>query len=232
MIIPPRELTLSRLFDLVNHPEITQTRYLQYEKITGVTLEGKILDVGGGLNTSYYHLFSVRGQIHSLNISSKIDPTIVGDATRLPIAPNSYDTIICLNTLEHLRNDTTALQEFLRVLAVNGRIHILVPFLYRVHGSPSDYHRHTGYFWEETIMEVGFDPKNIVVEPLTFGANAASLSMVEFYYPSWVRRFLRLVVLGWPLLIIRLRQWLRRGPSPYTIDAHEFPLAYYVCANK
>jgi SAM-dependent methyltransferase len=49
------------------------------------------------------------------------------DAMRLPFRDNSFDVIVALDILEHLRDDQAALCEFQRVLKPGGRVVATVP---------------------------------------------------------------------------------------------------------
>ncbi|MCX8065153.1 MAG: class I SAM-dependent methyltransferase [Candidatus Hydrogenedentes bacterium] len=56
-------------------------------------------------------------------------PKFVADIHALPIADNSFDAIICIHVLEHVRDDRIALQELNRVLKPNGELLLMVPFM-------------------------------------------------------------------------------------------------------
>jgi len=51
----------------------------------------------------------------------------VNDLSSFPRAPGGYDTVVCVNVLEHVDNDRAALSNIKSVLAKNGRALILVP---------------------------------------------------------------------------------------------------------
>lgn len=70
-------------------------------------------------------------------------PDIFADASRLPLADASIDTVLLLEVLEHLRYPAQALAEITRVLRPGGRLLLTVPFLYPVHDAPHDYQRYT-----------------------------------------------------------------------------------------
>lgn len=50
------------------------------------------------------------------------------DITQIDIADNTFDTIICYHILEHIEEDTKAMQELSRVLKPNGKCFIQTPF--------------------------------------------------------------------------------------------------------
>jgi SAM-dependent methyltransferase len=51
------------------------------------------------------------------------------------LAGQHFDTIICLNVLEHVDDDISALQAIRRMLAPNGRLILLVPALSALYGT-------------------------------------------------------------------------------------------------
>jgi SAM-dependent methyltransferase len=52
-----------------------------------------------------------------------------------PLAHMTFDTIICLNILEHLENDARAVKNMSRLLRPKGKLIILVPALQSLYGS-------------------------------------------------------------------------------------------------
>jgi SAM-dependent methyltransferase len=67
----------------------------------------------------------------------------VEDLARLKLPDESAQTILCVETLEHVFEVRRAMDEMLRVLAPGGAIIISVPLDFRVHDFPSDYWRLT-----------------------------------------------------------------------------------------
>jgi len=51
----------------------------------------------------------------------------VTEFATFPLPRSGYDTVICLNVLEHLQDDKTALLNVKRVLSPQGRVIVLVP---------------------------------------------------------------------------------------------------------
>ena len=50
-----------------------------------------------------------------------------GDATRLPFADATFDTVVTSEVLEHIQDDVTAIKEFHRVLKPGGTLGVTVP---------------------------------------------------------------------------------------------------------
>lgn len=149
-------------------------RCLEYERLSQLGLEGRVLDFGGGRRTNYSSRIEQWGRdgagyvYESANIDPATEPTYLLDASgRIPAEDGSYDAILSLNTLEHVRDLETALSELRRVSRTGGRLILVVPFLFRVHGHPDDYHRGTPSFWEGALRRHGFD--RAVVETLSWG---------------------------------------------------------------
>ena len=181
-------------------------RELMNLEIEAMSLEGRILDVGGGLNASYNHLLRCEGEVLSVNIDSEISPSVVADfADPLPFDSNSFDTVISFNTLEHLADDQFALNEMVRVLKPGGQVKLLVPFLYRVHGHPNDFHRHTASGWNVMLQRAGVPSGHQRIRPLVwdpFSTGWAVADVAPLGRNWWrARRLLRSIVLRRPLLM-------------------------------
>jgi SAM-dependent methyltransferase len=143
-------------------------RMLQNEFILTLPISGKVLDVGGGRKAKYLPLLPIGLDISSVNIDAGIEPThLVQPGQPLPFADNTFDTIICFNTLEHIYDSTAVLAEMHRVSKPGGVIHVTVPFMFRIHGHPSDYLRATPAWWRETFSRIGF--VSLSLHPLVWG---------------------------------------------------------------
>lgn len=224
MILQPKPLTLARWWRLPG-ARVSLLRALEYECLPDLRLTGLTLDVGGGARTGYLHLLRTEGQIESVNVDPAIQSTYVADLNGpLPIPSDRYDNAISLNTLEHVADDRNALREICRVLKLGGNVHLFVPFLWRVHASPNDYHRHTASAWTLMLTEAGFAPDSIVIEPLAFGRPASAFAQIEFTFPTPVQWLLRKTV----MLLWVLRESLRRTPGP----EFDLPLGYHIVARK
>lgn len=215
MIVAPRSPTRARL-KVFADKSYSYLRALEYELIPNLILKGRVLDFGGGRKAGYLHLLRFDGPIDSLNIDARVDPTLLHDANKpFPIADAAYDTIISFNTLEHVRRDEFALSELVRILKPGGCLHIVVPFLYRVHGSPSDYHRHTAFWWEAALEDLGIPSHKSRVEPIMWGRMTTAFSILEYSRLRFLRRLPH-----WVDLIVR------------GVADHEFPIGYYISGTK
>jgi SAM-dependent methyltransferase len=73
----------------------------------------------------------------------KARPELFADASALPLQDATFDTVVLLEVLEHLRRPREALQEVARVVRPRGKVLLSMPFLYPVHDAPHDYQRLT-----------------------------------------------------------------------------------------
>ena len=124
-----------------------------------------VLDAGAG-ECRYASLFS-----HCKYISldfAKGDNTwdykrvsIIGDLLSLPIKSNVFDAVICTQTMEHVSNPFTLLQEISRVLISGGSLYLTVPQHFPVHQAPHDFFRFTRYALEHLFRTSGFIVESI-----------------------------------------------------------------------
>ena len=150
-------------------------RMLQNEFILTLPIRGKVLDMGGGRKAKYIPLLPPGLDITSVNIDAEFAPThLVKPGQPLPFDDNSFDTVICFNTLEHIYDAPAVLAELHRVVKPGGLVHVTVPFMFRSHGHPDDYFRATPSWWRETFSRIGFAA--LEFHPLVWGrASTASL---------------------------------------------------------
>lgn len=190
-------------------------RMLQYEFLCKLQVSGRVLDMGGGREAKYLHLLPAGLDISSVNIDPGIAPThLVQPGQALPFADGSFDTVVCLNTLEHIYDAPSVVAELARVVKPGGQVHVTVPFMFRIHGHPDDYFRATPSWWRETFARAGFSA--LEFHPLVWG-RASTVSVVPGRHGAFVRARLHLAmlidVLSARLLLPRDRMTGRRGES-------------------
>jgi SAM-dependent methyltransferase len=131
------QLWYRRLFPTAHKLLLDQNLFPRFKTVRGDTLV-----IGAG-KVDYRRLLPLASSI----IATDIDPgefvDMVVDAHSLPFEDKSIDTVIAIEVFEHLRDPRAVVEEITRVLRVEGRVLLSVPFMFRVHGDPHDYQRFT-----------------------------------------------------------------------------------------
>lgn len=100
----------------------------------------KLLDIGCGtgetlvfLKKTYPNLdlYGVDNSAEAIRYAKarKLKNICLGDVTHIPFPNASFDIVLLLDVLEHVKNDLTALKEIKRVLKPNGQLFLTVPAL-------------------------------------------------------------------------------------------------------
>ena len=89
---------------------------------------------------------------------------VFADAMQLPLAAESFDTVLCTQVLEHVPEPMDVLRESWRVLRPGGHLVLTAPQYNALHGEPQDFYRYTRYGLEHLARRVGFDVR--LIEPI------------------------------------------------------------------
>jgi SAM-dependent methyltransferase len=103
--------------------------------------KGILLEVGAG--GSYlkdrYGDFIKNWITSDYDIRAKVDIRLDGQS--LPFKENLFDTIICIDVIEHVPNPQQMIGELVRVLKPGGVLILSTPFFFYLHESPNDFTR-------------------------------------------------------------------------------------------
>jgi SAM-dependent methyltransferase len=118
----------------------------------------------------------------------------IGMAERLPFRSDTFKVVITQETLEHVREPSTALAEIHRVMTPGGILYCQLPFVIGYHPGPNDFWRFSRQGIEEIVKQAGFesDEVSIAVGPATgfyriaveFVAVAAACAVAKLYIPA------------------------------------------------
>lgn len=128
---------------------------------TMVPAKAKILDAGAGecAYKSYFPHSSYVSQDLCIGDKdwdfSQID--IKSDIYDIPVEKNSFDFILCMEVLEHLRHPDRAFQEFSRILKPEGKLFLVCPLTWGEHQKPHDYFRYTQFALKLLASEKEFE---------------------------------------------------------------------------
>jgi SAM-dependent methyltransferase len=95
--------------------------------------DGLVLDVGAGFRPVYY------SNVVNLEVMDYPTTDVIGVADRLPFKDNSFDGVISIAVLEHVKDPFACAREIARVLKPGGWLKCCVPFLQPLHGYPHHY---------------------------------------------------------------------------------------------
>lgn len=100
--------------------------------------QGLVLDCGAGLRNTYYD------NVVNYEIVAYDSTDVLGVAERLPFKDDSFDAVLSLNVLEHVKDPFQSARELMRVLKPGGELMCVAPFLQPLHGYPHHYYNMTG----------------------------------------------------------------------------------------
>ena len=146
---------------------------------------------------------------------------------KLPLNDEIFDTVIMSDVLEHIPEPEMIISEIYRVLKLNGKLLLNVPFYYCIHEAPHDFYRFTEFALRYLLEKVGF--KIIKLEFIG--------GPVEVIADVIIKNTAHISLLGNPLAIFL--QWItllytktKIGKKINRAAAHKFPLGYFVVGVK
>ena len=191
--------------------------------------QGRVIDLGCGA-APYRELILEQATdyvgvdwAHSRHDQSRVD--VHADLTRpLPLDDESAGTVVSFQVMEHLPDPEAFLRECHRLLVIEGRLHLTVPFMWRVHEAPHDYFRYTSHGLEHLLRKAGFADISV----RAYGGFWTTLAL-KFNYHTLRLAPGRLALAWTPLWL--LGQWL--APTLDRLDpAPEEATGYVVSARK
>lgn len=234
-LISPLKPTLSRYWRIfVKQSSLSVYRALEYEALPAIPYHGRLLDFGGGETANYAKALKEwmgGGVYEAANISSNLEPTyLIEPNGGLPCESGRFDTVVSFNTLEHVFHIEPTLKELARVLAPGGRVVFAVPFLFRVHGCPDDFHRHTPSWWGKQLEQIGFS--DICITPIVWDVLTTGYSVTEKAAPlDRIRRYL-VPLFGILYAMIKTTSAQERYPAPLGEKLANFAAGYVITARK
>ncbi|MFA6468256.1 MAG: class I SAM-dependent methyltransferase [Bacteroidota bacterium] len=174
----------------------------------GKELSGNLLDIGCGTKP-YEPYLSVRKYIgveidtERSRTTSKAD--LFYDGNKLPFAAHEFDSVLANEVFEHVFNPSGFLTEINRVLKIDGKFLLTVPFVWDEHEQPHDYARYTSFGLRHILELHGFE----VVRHKKSVTNAAVIFQLiaEFIYKKtyvnnvFLRQMLNVLLIS-PVTII------------------------------
>jgi SAM-dependent methyltransferase len=145
--------------------------YLEQETLFGA-LEGaaqgvhggRLLDIGCG-NQPYAQLFPSVARYVGIDLPPPSGvqrcPSVWASALHLPFIGECFDTVLCVQVLEHVPQPQQLMLEAFRVLSAGGRLILTAPQSWALHEEPHDYYRFTRYGLRYLLESAGFEVQSI-----------------------------------------------------------------------
>lgn len=204
----------------------TLWRELLYERLAEHSLSGEVLDVGGARASGYHKRMGMtRARLMLANLSKEKEEDIACDLENgIPAEDCIFDTVLCINVLEHIFNYAQLLREMHRVLRPQGTLILAVPFIIEYHPSPRDHWRYSGDTLLRIVGEAGFS--DVQVETIGTGVFGA---LYQLGHGMLHFSALRIIAKRSAVLLDALVSRLRKRN---VYDAEHYPLGFVVTARR
>jgi SAM-dependent methyltransferase len=120
-----------------------------YESIMDarIFLKGYLLDLGSGEQPYASIARNGASQYFTLDIvvNNTTSPDVCADSLALPFKNSSFDSILCTQVLEHVKNPFVLFQQVSRILRDDGHLILTAPQAWPLHEEPFDFFRYTKY---------------------------------------------------------------------------------------
>ena len=129
---------LREKYSIIDTENVSNHDYDQYAlDIISRHESGLVLDCGCGKRSKYYD------NIINFEIVDYDTTDVIGVGEELPFEEETFDAVLSLNVLEHVKDPFKAASEICRVLKEGGELYCVVPHLQPVHGFPNHYYNMT-----------------------------------------------------------------------------------------
>ncbi len=170
---------------------------------------GRLLDVGCS-SKPYEEVFTAEtyfgidwpGSQHKLSIDA------IADAHHLPFKAASFNTVLCTEVIEHLRDPSRSIQEMARLLVPGGYLILSAPFTHELHEYPHDFFRFTSFGLQSLARKAGLTPVKcwargslltVIADLATRGLSGGINSIFNrIRLRGGVRRFFQNLLISWP----------------------------------
>jgi SAM-dependent methyltransferase len=115
-------------------------------------LTGHVIEIGARGNGYASYAINAVNYVLS-NLKKEHEGYIELNATKMDIKEKSVDGYVCVSVLEHIEEPAEAIAEIHRTLKVNGKLLLIVPFMYPYHADPFDYSRFTVTYLEALLKD-------------------------------------------------------------------------------
>ena len=119
-------------------------------------ISGKTLDLGCGRGKYKELIITKASQYIGADFYEHKNVDVYTDARNTPFKNNEFETVICLQVLEHIAEPHKVIQECFRIVKNGGKVILTTVWLYPYHHEPDDYFRFSRKALEFMFTKVGF----------------------------------------------------------------------------
>jgi len=135
--------------------------------------DGLVLDCGAGFKNEFFD------NLVNFEIVAYPSTDVLGVGERLPFRDNTFDAIMSVAVLEHVRDPFQCAREISRVLKPGGELYCAMPFLQPYHGYPHHYFNATG----QGLRRLFADSLTIIRQDIHHGMKP--LATLQWILNSW-----------------------------------------------
>jgi SAM-dependent methyltransferase len=152
----------------------------QYEELNKVTLNGRVLDLGGSKRSGYQDLIKGNHEFVTVNLDESYGYDLKFNIEeKFPLEDSVFDNVLSMNLIEHIYDTHNIFSESARVLKTGGMFVSAVPYMHHVHGSPDDFVRYTDSAYRKFADKYGFEV--VYMKPLGFGLFSLIFQTITIY---------------------------------------------------
>lgn len=119
-------------------------------------IEGRVLDLGAGSAKYKEMILKKASEYRSCDAVKNKNIDDICNVLNLKYPPESFDTVISTQVMEHVKSPYKMAVEVYKVLKPSGKAIITAPFLIPMHSDPGDYFRFTAKGLSEIFKQSGF----------------------------------------------------------------------------
>lgn len=161
---------LRAAYKIVDTSNVSNNNYDEYGlKIIEDNKEGLVLDCGAGNRETYYE------NVVNFEIVPYESTDVLGVGEKLPFKDESFDAVMSIAVLEHVKDPFQCAREIARVMKKDAELFCCVPFLQPLHAYPNHYYNMTHH-----------GLKNLFEDYLVIEKQDVYFSLLPIFSLNWV----------------------------------------------